>query len=234
MRRNLTLAAGLLLFAIAWFLPVHEHGKTLPQTLPGWQAFLVALSPDWHTQDLAHSYAAALSVASALTNLLVVILVFAWRTRRERLIQFLGWACVISLGLNAQWFLDIGSGLRLGYYCWWLSFGVLGLACLLPVRKPAPTPKGKEPTMHLGLSVLLASVLLATSGCMSANLVTGKAMKHYEIDPETQQDKQVQGRPAYYALLPLTVAGDIATSPFQLLYLCYTLDGDFMVWGPWP
>src|SRR5512142_1630005 len=68
----------------------------------------------------------------------------------------------------------------------------------------------------LGSSVLLALVLLATSGCMSASLITGKAMTHNETDPETQQDKQVQGQPAYYALLPLTVAGDVATSPFQL------------------
>jgi hypothetical protein len=137
MTRNHTFAVGMLLFAIAWFLPVHEYGKALPEKLPGWEALRVALSPEWHKEDLAHSYAAALSVASALTNLLVVILVFAWRTRSERLVQFLGWACVISLGLNAQWFLNNGSELRLGYYLWWLSFGVLGLACLRPARKPA-------------------------------------------------------------------------------------------------
>jgi hypothetical protein len=122
MTRNHTFAVGMLLFAIAWFLPVHEYGKALPEKLPGWEALRVALSPEWHKEDLAHSYAAALSVASALTNLLVVILVFA---------------CVISLGLNAQWFLNNGSELRLGYYLWWLSFGVLGLACLRPARKPA-------------------------------------------------------------------------------------------------
>ncbi len=136
MRRNHTLAVGLLLFAIAWFLPVHEYGKVLPEKLPGWEALLVALSPDWHKEDPTHLYAAALSVLSALTNLLVVILVFAWRTRRERLIQLIGWACIISLGLNARWFLsDNRSELRFGYYLWWLSFGVVGLACLLPLKE---------------------------------------------------------------------------------------------------
>jgi hypothetical protein len=69
---------------------------------------------------------------------------------------------------------------------------------------------------------------------MSTTLVKDKAMAHSELDPETSQDKQVQGQPGYYALVPLTVAGDIATSPFQLLYLCYALDGNVMVWGPWP
>jgi hypothetical protein len=128
------LAGGLLLFAIAWVLPVHEYGKTLPQTLPGWEAFLVALSPNWGTEP-AQWYAAMLSVASALTNLLVVILVFAWCRHIAPLIQLVGWACLISLGLNAQWFLNDWSGLRTGYYLWWLSFGVLGLACLLPAPK---------------------------------------------------------------------------------------------------
>ena len=59
-------------------------------------------------------------------------------------------------------------------------------------------------------------------------------MVHSEVDPKTWQDKQVEGRPGYYALLPLTIIGDIATSPFQLLYLCYKANGDIMVSGPKP
>ncbi len=137
MKRNDALAVGLLLFAIAWFLPVHKYGKALPEKLPGWEALLVALSPGWYKEDLAHRYAAALLVVSALTNLMPVLLGIAWRRRSERLIQLIGWACIISLGLNAQWFLNDRSGLRIGYYLWWLSFGVLGLGCLLPARKRA-------------------------------------------------------------------------------------------------
>lgn len=145
MRRNHTLAVGLLLFAIAWFLPVHEHGKTLPQALPGWEAFLVALSPDWDTRNPARCYAAMLSVASALTNLLPVVLLWVWLCRSEILIRITGWAGIVSLGLNGQWFLNDWSGLRTGYYCWWLSFGTLGPACLLPTKKPAPTPRCRSP-----------------------------------------------------------------------------------------
>jgi hypothetical protein len=138
MRRKFTLGFGLLLFAIAWVIPVHKYGKPLPETLPGWEAFAVALSPSWDTEDLAQCYAAALSVASALTNLLVVTLVFAWLRGGEYLIRLIGWACIISLGLNAQLFLNHRSELRMGYYLWWLSFGVLGLACLLPPRSWMP------------------------------------------------------------------------------------------------
>ncbi len=86
MRRNLSLAVGLLLFATAWFLSVHEYGKALPARLSGWGAFQVALSPKWDGAP-AQCYAAVLSVASALTNLLVVILVLAWRARSECPIQ---------------------------------------------------------------------------------------------------------------------------------------------------
>ncbi len=139
MSRKPTLAIGLLLFAIAWFLPVHEYGKTLPQALPGWEALLVALFPAWDTGDFAQWYAAAQSVASALTNLLLVLLVFAWCRRSDLFIRLVGWACIISLGLNAQWFLsNHRPELRMGYYFWWLSFGVIGLACLLPAKERAP------------------------------------------------------------------------------------------------
>ncbi len=142
------LCSALLLFAIAWFLPVHKYGKTLPETLPGGEALLVALSSDWDPGNLARCYAAALSVASALSNLLVVILAFAWRRRSERLIRVVGWACIISLGLNAQWFLsDARSELRMGYYLWWLSVGVLGFACLLPAQKCEPA--GHDPAREL-------------------------------------------------------------------------------------
>ncbi len=101
MRRNHTLAVGLLLFAIAWFLPVHEYGKTLPQILPGWEACLVALFPHWDG-DPARRYAAVLSAASALTNLLPVILLLVWLRRREFLIRLTGWACGLERPVVSQ------------------------------------------------------------------------------------------------------------------------------------
>ncbi len=138
MKREVALAAGLVMFATAWFLPVHQYGKTLPEALPGWEACLTALSPSWDTGNPAQWYAATLSVASALTNLLVVILCFAWRSRGRNVLPVMGCACMIAFGLNAQWFLDHRAELRIGYYLWWLSFGVLGLACLLRPRSPRP------------------------------------------------------------------------------------------------
>jgi hypothetical protein len=47
--------------------------------------------------------------------------------------------------------------------------------------------------------------------------VNNKAKPHLEFDPAQQQNRQVDGRPGYYALLPLTVTVDLVTSPIQLL-----------------
>jgi len=62
-------------------------------------------------------------------------------------------------------------------------------------------------------SLLLIALLFSSNGCITyssvqrakgeRNLVTG----HHPREPH----------PGYYALLPLTVPADIATSPFQLL-----------------
>src|SRR6516225_2104415 len=130
MKRKLIITIGLLWFGIAWFLPVHKNGKTLSEGLPGWEAFLVALSPVWEKGNPGHLYDAVLSVASALTNLVIVAVPFAWRRRNEHFVQLVGWACIVSLGLNAQWFLSgAWSGLRSGYFLWWISFGIIGVAC---------------------------------------------------------------------------------------------------------
>jgi len=132
MRRKLVMRIGSLWFGIAWFLPVHKNGKTLSETLPGREAFLVALSPVWEKGNPSHLYDAVLSVASAMTNLFIVALAFAWRRGNEHFVQLVGWACMISLGLNAGWFFNDRSALRVGYFLWWLSFGIIGVGCLLP------------------------------------------------------------------------------------------------------
>jgi len=147
MRCKLITTIGLLWFGIAWFLPAYKYGKTLPEGLLGWEAFQLALSPLWQKGNPEHLYDAVLSVASALTNFVIVAVLFAWRRRNEHFVQLVGWACIVSLGLNAQWFLsDAKLGLRSGYFLWWISFGIIGVACLLPSLKREVRAEGT----HLG------------------------------------------------------------------------------------
>ena len=66
--------------------------------------------------------------------------------------------------------------------------------------------------------LLLTLGLLTTSGCISTYMVKKKAQPHLEYDVEEQRDRQLEGQPGYYALLPLTIVGDVATAPFQIAY----------------
>src|SRR3974377_2632580 len=71
-RHRLLIWAALLVFAAAWFLPVVREGVTLPDGLPGWQAFRVAASAVWPLPDVTIDkwYKAALFTVSAITTLL--------------------------------------------------------------------------------------------------------------------------------------------------------------------
>jgi hypothetical protein len=70
--------------------------------------------------------------------------------------------------------------------------------------------------------------LLLTSGCISMHIVKEKAQVHREYRPDTDNFEEVDGKPVYYLLLPITIAGDVATSPFQLGYLLFSQDSH---WG---
>jgi len=69
--------------------------------------------------------------------------------------------------------------------------------------------------------LLLTLGLLAATGCISTHVVKNKAQPHLEYDVESQRDRQMTGQPSYYALLPLTIVGDVATSPFQIAYFLF-------------
>ena len=63
--------------------------------------------------------------------------------------------------------------------------------------------------------IFLGLLLVITSGCFTTRyVVEWKARRHIEFDKE-KDENVVPDRPIYYALLPLTVAADIATAPIQ-------------------
>ncbi len=82
--------------------------------------------------------------------------------------------------------------------------------------------------MKCVVSLLLGIALLATSGCISRHLVRDKAQAHVEYSLADGRAREVEGQPGYYALLPLSVAGDIVTSPLQVVYFLAT---DRSHWG---
>lgn len=120
-----------LLYVIAWFLPVAKDGTTLADGgLPGWQAFRVALAPLIPYEGFAEGtdvFHKVVSVASALTNLLMLLCLY-WlagsaTTPRVRQIR---WVIVAAVAIDAYW-LRMAADLYLGYYCWLGSFVVLAV-----------------------------------------------------------------------------------------------------------
>jgi hypothetical protein len=140
-RAHLLIAGAWLIQAAAWFLPVVQEGITLPQGLPGWQAFRVAACAVWpygdfHTDGWLN---AVLSTVSALTTLLFV-LGSAWVVvgGSRTLHRVSAWIAASAFIVNAHWFVSFGSDrmdLRVGYFLWWSSFVLLALG-LFDLSRP--------------------------------------------------------------------------------------------------
>ncbi|HTZ49348.1 MAG TPA: hypothetical protein VMH20_17290 [Verrucomicrobiae bacterium] len=125
--------AAWLTHAVAWFLPVIGEGTTLPQGLPGWQAFRVAFCAVWPYRDaqFEHWYNTVLCTISAVTTPLFIfgsVWLVWFGSRRVRLVS--AWIAVAAFVINAQWYLFVSFGptpndLKIGYFLWWLSFLLL-------------------------------------------------------------------------------------------------------------
>src|SRR5258706_8464175 len=131
MKRSAPFRIVVLLYVIAWFLPVIKDGATLADgKLPGWEAFRVALAPIMSYGEFAKDtslFHNVMSVASALTNFLMLLCLF-WlagpaTTSRVRQIR---WVIVAAAMIDAYW-LRLVPDLLLGYYCWLASFVALAV-----------------------------------------------------------------------------------------------------------
>lgn len=72
------------------------------------------------------------------------------------------------------------------------------------------------------LKMMVVTLVFLSTGCCTTNHVTRKASKHYEVDKEGQAI-EVDGNPAYYLLVPLTIPCDIIIAPGVVIYWLHTL-----------
>jgi hypothetical protein len=131
-RPHLLISAAWTLHAIAWFVPVIKDGVVLPHGIPGLEAFWVAASPIFNGgADYDTWYDAFLAATSAITTVLFVAGSPWVMWRRLRVIgRSLAWVAAVAFVVNAHWYISFGSNrsdLRLGYFLWWLSFGLLAI-----------------------------------------------------------------------------------------------------------
>jgi len=127
-----------LLLAVAanvwgWFGPVVDDNR-------GWQAFRVALSPLWPYEQfrIEPGLLWVLSVASALTNVLFVILAVLLVLGPERRAKAVLWGAAAATLLNLHWPISMGeerAQLENGYFIWVCSFALLALSAFLAVPR---------------------------------------------------------------------------------------------------
>jgi hypothetical protein len=127
----LLIAAALFVHAVAWLLPVVKEGVTLPDGLPGWQAFEMAAF-EVNKGRIDPWYLVVLSTTSAVTTILFVLgagWVVAIRSRRLR--RASAWIAACAFVINAHWVLSVRWSLRVGYFLWWASFLLLAVGLFL-------------------------------------------------------------------------------------------------------
>lgn len=134
---HLLIAAAFLVHAVAWLLPVVKDGVTLPDGLPGWQAFAMAAS-EVNKGKIDPWYFVVLSTISSVTTILFVLgagWVVAIRSRILRRVS--AWIAACAFIINAHWVLwwfvsrPDGFNLRVGYFLWWASFLLLAIGLFL-------------------------------------------------------------------------------------------------------
>lgn len=128
---RLALFAAIVANVMGWILPAVYNE-------PGWRAFRAALSPLWPYEGfrIDPGLLLVLSVASALTNLLFVVLVVTLLLRENRA-RLVLWAAAAATLLNLHWPFSMGDERRLlenGFFVWVSSFALLALAAFLALR----------------------------------------------------------------------------------------------------
>jgi hypothetical protein len=130
---RIALLAAVIANVAGWVLPVVEDYL-------GWQAFRVALSPLWPFEQfrIEPGLLLVLSVASALTNLLFVLLAAMLALDAERRAKAVLWAATGATLLNLHWPISMGerrADLELGYFVWVSAFALLAFAAFLAVPR---------------------------------------------------------------------------------------------------
>ena len=147
-RSRFLILSAWILHASAWFLPAVTGilgGET--DTLPGWFAFFVSLRASVPGGDrLFDGWHVILPVLSSLSTILFVAAspwVVLRGSRRLQLVS--AWSAIVAFVMNSHWYVlneadSWWSGLGVGYFLWWFSFGVLAIGLFaLTTRKEFPT-----------------------------------------------------------------------------------------------
>ena len=125
-------------FVLAWFLPVIHNGVTLPEGLPGWEAFMIAAGALLPSKDAGHWLSRVLPALSAGTNVLAILAPWLSGQPSQRNRRLLVGAFAAAFAVNSYWWFIAADELLIGYYVWWLSFAGQALAIWFSARRAPP------------------------------------------------------------------------------------------------
>ena len=129
---HLVIAFAWATHALSWFLPAAR--TYFFGVWHAWDAFGEALSPVLSYDDF-HGipwYYLILSVASAVTTFMFVVgsPLVVWRGSRS-VRRTCAWVAIAAFIVNSHWYVFWfwvnREDLRVGYFLWWLSFGLLAI-----------------------------------------------------------------------------------------------------------
>jgi hypothetical protein len=125
-----TLLAAVVANALGWVL-------SAAMDIRGWEAFTLAMSPLWSSDDFGGepTWMLVLMVASAFTNVLFIGL--AGLLLRAGTPKVVLWTSAAATLLNLHWVITLGADRRYlasGYFIWICSFALLALSAFLVLR----------------------------------------------------------------------------------------------------
>lgn len=138
--KSIAWLAAIVANVLGWVLPAYDEER-------GWSAFVFALSPLWDYSSFRSESVALLAfiVASALTNVLFIVLAAVLVLGKVRHARPTLWAAAGATLLNLYWPILLEADrakLASGYFIWVASFALLALSAFLVLR-PAPFPAAR-------------------------------------------------------------------------------------------
>jgi hypothetical protein len=135
--RSWPAVAAWAVFAIAWFLPAVDTHSEFALRLPGWKAFLAAATVAWDGGKTNFEWIRILSLAGILSN--VPVLMSPWIFLRGAPVpRWFATVMVAAFAVNLAWLPMFKTAeLRLGYWLWLGSMGVLAAIAIARSRREA-------------------------------------------------------------------------------------------------
>lgn len=132
---KILLTGGWIIYLLSFFLPVHRYGDTLANgAIPGLQALATAMTGE----------GGSFGIASGLTNLIMIGTLIVFLIRKQVLFRPIMPLIVIAFIINLSWLwlVDSVSDLRIGFYLWFVSYGIVATAWMLLLRSPEVATHG--------------------------------------------------------------------------------------------